>query len=60
MYHAGAAVLFLVMSLAARAGLLLQIHEYNTRQLWNKTGLWIVSTHVWILAVPHAKQPRYN
>ncbi|EDW9021197.1 hypothetical protein AV666_001136 [Salmonella enterica subsp. enterica serovar 4,[5],12:i:-] len=29
-YHAGAAVLFLVMSLAAGAGLLLHSHEYTT------------------------------
>ncbi|WP_242490479.1 hypothetical protein [Serratia marcescens] len=43
-YHAGAAVLFLVMSLAAGAGLLLHGHEYTTGHFWNMTGLCIQST----------------
>lgn len=50
-YHAGAAVLFLVMSLAAGAGLLLHGHEYTTGHFWNMTGLCIVSSLVWIWAV---------
>lgn len=56
-YHAGAAVLFLVMSLAAGAGLLLHSHEYTTGHFWNMTGLCIVSTLVWIWAVAQAKKP---
>ncbi|MCT2794854.1 hypothetical protein KBP98_26720 [Klebsiella pneumoniae] len=57
-YHAGAAVLFLVMSLA-RAGLLLHSHEYTTGHFWNMTGLCIVSTLVWIWAVAQAKEAWY-
>ncbi|WP_339355732.1 hypothetical protein, partial [Klebsiella pneumoniae] len=56
---AGAAVLFLVMSLAAGAGLLLHSHEYTTGHFWNMTGLCIVSTLVWIWAVAQAKEAWY-
>ncbi|MGZ0116116.1 hypothetical protein ACWQ7L_19275 [Enterobacter cloacae] len=58
-YHAGAAVLFLVMSLAAGAGLLLHGHEYTTGHFWNMTGLCIVSSLVWIWAVVQAKEAWY-
>jgi hypothetical protein len=60
-YHAGAAVLSLVMSpsAAAGAGLLLHSHEYTTGHFWNMTGLCIVSTLVWIWAVAQAKEARY-
>jgi hypothetical protein len=59
-YHAGAAVLFPVMSPAAGAGLLLHSHEYTTGHFWNMTGLCIVSTLVWIWAVKaQAKEARY-
>ncbi|EDP0430458.1 hypothetical protein MPT09_003325 [Salmonella enterica] len=58
-YHAGAAVLFLVMSLAAGAGLLLHGHEYTTGHFWNMAGLCIVSCLVWIWAVMQAKEAWY-
>ncbi|ECY4678309.1 hypothetical protein AU714_20470 [Salmonella enterica subsp. enterica serovar Livingstone] len=58
-YHAGAAILFLVMSLAAGAGLLLHGHEYTTGHFWNMTGLCIVSSLVWIWAVVQAKEAWY-
>jgi hypothetical protein len=59
-YHAGAAVLFPVMSPAAGAGLLLHGHEYTTGHFWNMTGLCaIVSSLVWIWAVVRAKEARY-
>ncbi|MGS6225766.1 hypothetical protein ACVGV4_03000, partial [Enterobacter hormaechei] len=59
-YHAGAAVLFLVMSLAGGARLLLHIHENNTIHLLNKNRLWNVSTKHMIWAVAHAKKHRYQ
>jgi hypothetical protein len=58
-YHAGAAVLFPVMTRAAGAGLLLHGHEYTTGHFWNMTGLCIVSSLVWIWAVVRAKEARY-
>ncbi|MGS6386197.1 hypothetical protein ACVGW4_00380, partial [Enterobacter hormaechei] len=56
-YHAGAAVLFLVMSLAGGPGRPLQYHQNNKPQFTNKNRLCNVSTLVWIRAVVHAKQP---
>ena len=58
-YHAGAAVLFLVMSLAAGAGRRRHGHEYTTGHFWNMTGLCIVSSLVWIWAVVQAKEAWY-
>lgn len=58
-FHGGAAVIFLVMSLAAGAGLLLHGHEYTTWHFWNMTGLCIVSSLVWIWAVVQAKEAWY-
>ncbi|MGS6352235.1 hypothetical protein ACVGXE_06255, partial [Escherichia coli] len=39
-YHAGGAVLFLVMSLAGGGGHLLHSHVYKTGHLWKNKGLW--------------------
>ncbi|HEC7509689.1 MULTISPECIES: hypothetical protein [Enterobacterales] len=58
-FHAGTAVFFLVMSLAAGAGILLYGHEYTTGHFWNMTGLCIVSSLVWSWEVAQAKEAWY-
>ncbi|MGS6351134.1 hypothetical protein ACVGXE_00110, partial [Escherichia coli] len=55
-YHAGAAVLFLVMSLAGGPGRRPQNKEKNKLKLIKIKALWLVLTNVLLLAVSNPKK----
>ncbi|MGS6234780.1 hypothetical protein, partial [Enterobacter intestinihominis] len=59
-YHAGAAVLFLVMSLAGGGGPQLHIQQKNKPQIMKNNRLCIISTKLLIMGVANPKKNRYN